>query len=71
MARDQMNPIGRNVRRAVDKTGMTYMEFCHFSGLPYSWLNTIMSAPDEPKWAGYLRKVSRATGVPFDDLMRT
>lgn len=69
MRRKDLNHVGRNVRDAIDRTGMTYAEFCAFAGISSHWLHTLINASDEPLWAENLRKIARATDRTTDSFL--
>lgn len=66
----RLNPLGRQVRRIIDRSGLTYTQFSEVTGIPYNWIHGIMNSREEPRWAMFLRKIKRATGCSYDELLR-
>ena len=70
MARNNLNPLGRQVRKTIERTGLTFVEFCEHASIPYEWLMALINAEVEPKYAARLRRVARRAGVSLDELFR-
>lgn len=68
--RSPLNHIGKQVRRTIERTGMTTAAFAEATDVGYGWLTQLINAEQEPLWAENLRKVARKTGSSLDNLFR-